>query len=303
MILPPITAVCAWDCLLLHWHWPPPTSQTGARIAFAIARSAREHVLAASPSIRSPCRPGRMGGGNQTRKQLRWKMPLPDSSPSPGEAKVFSSPSSPSYGRKEGAAAARGMPYIKRASVPPTAIPPTAMPQDFNVAIPRHGSQEAAPAAGPIAASCSPGCSPAPRRVPRPGSPGPQRGWQPPGVPAGPRFAPPQGHRPAAGPGPGLAAGTRGKPEAPPGGGTLFLRLCPPWFGVLRCFAGSAGSAQSQPYALHVERDAGGMWGRNRRDVGGMWGEGVNRVDTAPLEPSSCGYLIKPCFGAAFSLT
>lgn len=34
-----------------------------------------------------------------------------------------------------------------------------------------------------------------------------------------------------------------------------------------------------------------------------MWGEGVNRADRAPLEPSSCGYLIKPGFGAAFPLT
>lgn len=63
------------------------------------------------------------------------------------------------------------------------------------------------------------------------------------------------------------------------------------------------GQHRAKPHALHAERDAGGMRGRNRRDAGGMWGEGVNRADRAPLEPSSCGYLIKPGFGAAFPLT
>lgn len=45
-----------------------------------------------------------------------------------------------------------------------------------------------------------------------------------------------------------------------------------------------------------------GMQGRNRKDEGGTQGKAVNRVDMAPLDPSSCNYLFKPCFGAVFSL-
>lgn len=189
MILSAITAGCAWHCLLPQRHWPPPTSQTGASIAFAIAQSVHEHALAAGPSIHSPCRPARRGEGNQTRKGLRWRMPLPDSSPSPREGKVFSSPSSPSYDRKAAAAAARGMLYIKRAP----AAPAPAVPQDFS------GSQEAGTRRGPHRCLLLPRVQsqPAEGPRPRPGSPGPQRAWQPPGVPAGLRFAPPQGHRAA----------------------------------------------------------------------------------------------------------
>lgn len=136
-------------------------------------------------SIHSPHRPVRSGEGNQTRKKLSWKMPLPDSSPSLGEGKVFSSSSSPFYSRK--GVAGRGMLHVKCASVAPEPYPrisasrlpvtaprtehppgPLAAPAPHGVPLPGGGSRPVPGAAASPAATRCP-CSPALRPPPPPG--------------------------------------------------------------------------------------------------------------------------------------
>lgn len=130
-------------------------------------------------SIRSPPRPARSGEGNQTRKKLNWKMPLPDSSPSLGEGKVFSSSSSPFYGRK--GVAGRGMLHVKCASVAPEPYPRVSASR-LPVTAPRTEHPQV------LSLPLLPRVSPCPAEGPG-RFPGPQRARQPPGVPAAPRFA------------------------------------------------------------------------------------------------------------------
>lgn len=199
----------------------------------------------------------------------------------PRGGKVFSSPS-PSGGRTEGAAASRGMLYMKGASLPPPAVP-----RDCNLAIPRR---------------CSPGAAPRSRgaALPGGGSPAPRGGSG-----AG-------GHQVSlqARAWPRRRASGTGAARREPGetGGTSWRwNLVPPPLptrgGGLEVFCWLSGSAQSQtPRSVCREgwgRDAGQEQGGHRGDAGGMRGEDVNRADTAPLEPSSCGYL-SPGLGLLF---
>lgn len=108
------------------------------------------------------------------------------------------------------------------------------------------------------------------------------------------------------------SAGRRAAPEGPPAPGrhqgSLQARASP-----ATGTRGQPGSPASAHPGLairgvllaHLNARLGmhrGMQGRNRKDEGGTQGKAVNRVDMAPLDPSSCNYLFRPCFGAVFSL-